>query len=103
MLFAVALGRSHISQRAAGQWLSLVLFTGILYGAFIAYNRALFQTPAFWFLVVVLLSAHIAVFVILNRSMDQWRPIWNAVMFLEVPILDLLKGQFVHRRRGRNT
>jgi hypothetical protein len=101
MLFAVVLGISHVSLEAAGRVLSLVLFTGILYGAFIAFNRALFRISAFWLLTITLLSAHVVVFVIINTRVEHWRGTWNGVMFVEAPILDLLKGKFVHPRRTR--
>jgi hypothetical protein len=100
MFLAVVLGLSPISLEAGGKVLSFVLFTGILYGSFIAYNRSLFRSWAFWRLTITLLSAHLAVFIAINMYVDHWRPIWNGIMFLEIPILDFLKGRLVHVHRN---
>jgi hypothetical protein len=98
---AIVLGRSNISAKAANQWVSVIFFTSILYGTFIALNRSLYRTRSFWILTIVLLSLHLAFFITMVTLVDQWRPIWSAVMFFEAPALDALKGKFVSpRNRG---
>ncbi len=97
---AIVLGRSSISAKAANQWVSVIFFTSILYGTFIGLNRSLYRTRSFWILTVVLLSLHLAFFITMVAQVDQWRPVWSAVMFFEAPILDALKDRFVLHRHG---
>lgn len=101
MFLAVVLGRSNLSLKVSGQVLSLVLFTGLLYCSFIAFNRQMFRVWTFWLLTIVMISAHLAVFLIINLRVDHWRPLWNGLMFFEIPILDFLKGRFVHMSRNQ--
>jgi hypothetical protein len=102
MALAIALGRSNFSLKTGGQILSLVLFTGILYGCFIASNRTAFRLWTFWLLTAAMLTVHSVLFLVINLRVDQWRGIWNGVMFAEIPILDYMKRRFVHSHRNHS-
>jgi peptidoglycan/LPS O-acetylase OafA/YrhL len=97
----VFLGLSNVDQRTANLWTALVLFTAVLFGAFIAANRSLLRTRSFWVLTIVLLTLHLTVFSTLVIRVTQWRPIWSAVMFLEAPLLAYLRMKFVGPEKGR--
>lgn len=94
----IVLMQSGVNAKATNQWFTIIFFTSILYGAFIAANRSLFRMRSFWILTVVLLSLHLVFFITMVTQIDQWRPIWSAIMFFEAPILDTLKSRFISRR-----
>lgn len=91
----VFLGLSNIDQTTANLWTSVVFFSAVLFGAFIAANRSLFRTRSFWILTTILLLLHLTIFSMLVIQVAQWRPIWSAVMFLEAPLLEFFKMKFV--------
>jgi hypothetical protein len=95
---AVALGLSNVSLETGEQIMSLVFFTGILYGAFTFYNKSDWSR-SFWLLTALLLVSHSALFIAVATQVPHWRPIWNLTMFFEVPLLDFLKRKFVHPKR----
>ena len=95
-LIAVIMGRSNLSLKEANQWLSLIFFTAILYGTFIALSRPLYRIRSFWIVTITSFLVHVSLFAAILTHVDQWRPMWSAVMFLEAPMLDALKRRFVH-------
>jgi hypothetical protein len=50
---------------------------------------------------VVAFCVHAAVFTAIIINVVQWRSIWSAVMFLELPLLDRAKTRFVPDRSRR--
>src|SRR5580658_8615896 len=94
-MVAFFMGRSSMSLKETSRWLSLIFFSAILYGTFIALNRPLYRTSSFWALTAVLLALHSILFIAIVMKVEQWRPIWSAVMFFEAPLLDALKSRFV--------
>lgn len=88
----------NLSLRAAAQILSLVFFTGILYGAFIFYNKSCW-CRSFWLLTAILLVSHLAIFTLVTTQVPNWRPIWDLGMFFEIPLLESMNLRFVHPRR----
>lgn len=78
----------------SGQWFTLILFTGILYGAFIGYNRPLFRNRTFWLLTATAFIVHTALFAFIVTRIHPWRSLWSALMFFEAPLLDALKERF---------
>ncbi len=98
VLMLVVLGRSSLSFEMANRWFSLAFFTAILYGTFIALNRALYRNRSFWVLTAILLLAHLVLFITVVTQIPHWRSIWSAVMFFEAPVLDALKDRFASSR-----
>ena len=79
VLMVLILG-SNLSLEASTQIMSLVFFTGILYGAFIFYNKS-YWTRSFWILTAILLVTHSALFIALVAKVPHWRPIWDLACF----------------------
>jgi hypothetical protein len=96
---AVVFGRSSISEKEANQWMSLIFFSAILYGTFIGLNRNLLRNRSFWIVTTAAFTIHSVFFISVATCVEQWRPIWSAVMFFEAPLLDFMKAKCVHSRR----
>jgi hypothetical protein len=103
MMLAVVLARSNLSQAAISQWFGLAFYSAVLYGVFIQANWPSRRLRQFWLVTVVAFSLHAAVFAAIVVNVTAWRPIWSAVMFLELPLLDRAKDRFVPVRKGRHS
>jgi hypothetical protein len=65
--------------------------TRFLFGFFISRSREAFTNWRFWGLLVLLLGAHLAVFITLLIYIQEWRLIWFAGMAIEYPLFIFLR------------
>lgn len=79
------------------QIMTLLLYTGILFGVFVGFNRNLWARAKFWVLTSIAFMIHATAYGFIVSKDAHWRSAWSAVMFLELPILELLKKAFVTR------
>jgi len=96
---AIALGVSGVSIRMGDQLMTLLLYTGMLFGVFIGFNRSLWIRAPFWILTSIAFMIHATAYGLIVSKDTHWRSAWSAVMFLELPVLELLKRAFVKPRR----
>jgi hypothetical protein len=88
---ALGLARTSLTHDELTRWGGLAANTLFLFGFFISQSREAFTNWRFWGLFVLLLGAHLAVFIALLISIQEWRLIWFAGMALEYPLLVYLR------------
>lgn len=76
ILIVFILFRSFVSHETYIKWGGLALNTGILFGFLGYYSRAYFRQGRFWFLIVSLLGAHLAIFIIVLTHVNEWGLAW---------------------------
>ena len=91
---AIALGVSGMSVRMGDQIMTLLLYTSILFGVFVGFIRNLWVGAKFWALTSIAFMIHATAYGLIIGKDTHWRSAWSAVMFLELPILELLKRAF---------
>jgi hypothetical protein len=99
---AILLGRSHLSLGAISQWFGLAFYSAVLYGIFISANWYARRQRHFWLVTILAFCVHAATFAAIIVNVPQWRPIWSAVMFLELPLLDRAKARFAPDRKYKH-
>jgi hypothetical protein len=100
---AIGLGRSSLSLRAANEYFGLAFYSAIVYGVFISANWSSRRLPRFWLVTTAAFCLHGAVFVAIIVKIPYWRPIWNLVMFLELPVLERVRAQFAPESKARHS
>jgi hypothetical protein len=93
MLIVVA--RTGVSHDVYIRWGGLALNTSILFGYFIADSRQFFLRWQYWILTAVLLSVHLAGFIVVLTHVQEWKLIWFMVMFLEYPMLVFFRSRLL--------
>jgi hypothetical protein len=83
----IVIAQNGVSQDVYIRWGGLALNTAILFGYFIADSRQFFRRWQFWALTAVLLSVHLAGFIVVLTHVAEWKLLWFMVMFLEYPVL----------------
>jgi hypothetical protein len=72
----------------SARWLALVPYTVLAFGATIREFQRSWVRPTFWFWVVGLISAHLAIYAGILFAVDEWRLIWFVpAIMCEVPVL----------------
>jgi hypothetical protein len=72
----------------SARWLALVPYTFLAFGATIREFQRSWVRPTFWFWVVGLISAHLAIYAGILFAVDEWRLIWFVpAIMCEVPVL----------------
>jgi hypothetical protein len=67
-------------------------FTSLLFGLFIGDSRSLLRERRFWLLAGLLLTAHLALFILILTHVNEWRLMWFTAMALEYPVLLFFRG-----------
>lgn len=102
-MLAVLMGRSKMSAQAASQWFGLFFYSAIVYGVFVSANWRSRRRGRFWIVTTTAFCVHAAVFATIIITVTQWRPMWSAVIFLELPLLDLVTDRFRARPQTEAT
>lgn len=102
--FVVEYRRAHWLPPA--RWVGLGLFTAFGFGVIAVDFRRHWRDARFWFYLSVLLAAHLAGYIVLLVSAEEWRPIWFLPISLaEFPvvahIMDVKMGRYDSLRRPR--
>lgn len=88
---ALVLARTSLTHDELIRWGGLTANTLFLFGFFISRSREAFKMWRFWGLLVLLLAAHLAVFITLLIHIQEWRLIWFAGMAIEYPLFVYLR------------
>jgi hypothetical protein len=89
MVFAV---QGRWGHDAFIRWGGLAGFTLILFGYFVGDSRSLLRERQFWLLTIVLLAAHLGLFIVVLSHIDEWRLMWFTGMVLEYPVFLFFRG-----------
>lgn len=100
---ALGLARTSLTHDELIRWGGLTANTLFLFGFFISQSREAFTNWRFWGLLVLLFAAHLAVFVTLLISIQEWRLIWFAGMVIEYPLFVFLREVTVTRPPRRSS
>ena len=105
-VFTVEYGRDHWVPPA--RWVGLTVYTVFGFGVIAQSLRRQWRELRLWLYLTALLLAHLAGYIVLLRSVDEWRLIWFLPMSLaEYPavahIMDMVMGRYEPVRRARRS
>jgi hypothetical protein len=81
---------------AIARWGGLALNTIVLFEYMIRDSKPVWRVPAFWVLMLAMLSAHIVVFAAILLHARAWKVLWFLVMYpIEVPIFYFARDRIV--------
>jgi hypothetical protein len=90
---AAVLGYLHISHDTFVKWGGLGIGTAVLFWNFIVYSKSFVRRWSFWTMIVGLLLAHLAIFIVVLLNISEWKFIWFMVMLFEFPIFVFLRNK----------
>ncbi|HEY1498689.1 MAG TPA: hypothetical protein VGF88_03870 [Acidobacteriaceae bacterium] len=88
----------HWGDDAFTRWGGLIVFTLGLFALFVSDSEKWLRRWRFWSLTAILLTMHLAAFVLLLTHVHEWRLTWFMVMVLEYPVFLAVRGKFVTSR-----
>lgn len=88
------------------RWVGLALFTVFGFGTIASSFRQQWKDLRLWFYLSVLLAVHLAAYIVLLVSVEEWRPIWFLLISLaEFPmvahVMDVKMGRYDSLRGPR--
>jgi hypothetical protein len=89
----IVVAQMGVSQDVYIRWGGLALNTAILFGYFIADSRQFFRRWRFWALTAVLLSVHLAGFIVVLTHVAEWKLLWFMVILFEFPVLVFFRNR----------
>jgi hypothetical protein len=89
----IVVAQKGVSHDAYIRWGGLALNTAILFGYFIADSRQFFRRWQFWALTAVLLSVHLAGFIVVLTHVAEWKLLWFLVIIFEFPVLVFFRSR----------
>jgi hypothetical protein len=89
----IVVAQMGVSQDVYIRWGGLALNTAILFGYFIADSRQFFRRWQFWALTAVLLSVHLAGFIVVLTHVAEWKLLWFMVILFEFPVLVFFRNR----------
>jgi hypothetical protein len=94
VLFLSVLGivfASQVSHDTYIRWGGLGLVTAVMFAIFVYDSRALLRVRRFWIATVVLLTIHLAIWILFLSHVGEWKLAWFLIMILEAPALVYLR------------
>ena len=83
--------RSLVSHDTYIRWGGLGLDTAVIFAFFVYYSPGVRRAREFWILTVVLLTIHLAAWIVLLSHVDEWKLAWFLVMIFELPAFFYLR------------
>jgi len=77
------------------RWGGLTLDTCVLFGFLICHSRPVLKGRGLWALLGGFLVAHLILWVLVLKLVDQWRLAWFAPMAVEAPLFILLRDKAI--------
>jgi hypothetical protein len=86
----------------SARWLALIPYTLVTFGATIREFQRSWVRPTFWFSVIGLISAHLAIYTGILFAVDDWRLIWFVpATMCEVPALVFILASLGYDKKVR--
>jgi hypothetical protein len=84
-----------VSDESYIKWGGLAVDTAVVFGLFLKYSQRLLRKRKFWVLTLILLTVHLAVFVLILTHVDEWKLVWFTPMAAELPLFLLLRNRLL--------
>jgi len=100
LVAAVGLRYGDVDWSIGLRWVAMAFYTILVFGAALREFRASWRLPLFWLHAFALLLVHTTAYVLLLRTVVEWRNIWFVPLSIaECPILMLVLHSLGYRER----